>query len=94
MKTAWTTAVALCVLALSGGFSPTLAQSGGCVEGKQAREVLEKGQAAPLPTAMQNAGLHGAQVLSAQLCKAGGGWSYKVRYRQGGQVRSTSIPAG
>lgn len=79
------------LLCLAGGVSEGRAE---CVSGHQARQVLEQGQAAPLPTAMQNAGLNGAQVLSAELCKAGGGWSYRVRYRQGGQVRSANIPAG
>jgi hypothetical protein len=82
--------IAAFVLGLAGGFSEGQAE---CVSGHDARQVLEQGQAAPLPTAMQNAGLNGAQVLDAQLCRAGGGWSYRVRYRQGGQVRSANIPA-
>ena len=91
MSAARTLLAAALFLSLAGGFSEGRAE---CVSGREARQVLEKGQAAPLPTAMQNAGMSGAQVLEAQLCKAGGGWSYRVRYRQGGQVRSANIPAG
>jgi hypothetical protein len=90
MYAARTMLVAAFFLSLAGGFSEGRAE---CVNGKQARQVLEQGQAAPLPTAMQNAGLNGAEVVEAQLCRAGGGWSYRVRYRQGGQVRSANIPA-
>jgi hypothetical protein len=83
--------IAAFLLVLAGGLSGAQAE---CVSGRDARKVLEQGQAAPLPSAMQSAGLRGAQVLDAQLCRSGGGWSYRVRYRQGGQVRSANIPAG
>jgi hypothetical protein len=91
MSIARSMVIALFFLTLGGGLSEGQAQ---CVEGKQARQVLEQGQAMPLPSAMQNAGMSGAQVVEAHLCKSGGGWSYRVRYRQGGQVRSANIPAG
>lgn len=65
-----------------------------CVSRQEARQVLQQGEAAPLAVAMQNAGLGNAQVLNADLCRSGGGWSYRVRYRQDGQVSSASIPAG
>ncbi len=85
-------AAAALLLALPGMNAASLAQ-GGCVSGQEARQILEQGQAVPLPTALQNAGLGGAQVLDAQLCHSGGGWAYHVRYRQGGQVSSANIPA-
>jgi hypothetical protein len=93
MKAVRTMLLAVLALAAAGALSEGQAQ-GGCVSGHEAREVLEQGQAAPLATAMQNAGLSGAQVLDAQLCRSGGGWSYRVRYRQDGQVSSANIPAG
>jgi hypothetical protein len=83
--------IAAFVLGLAGGLSDGRAE---CLDRRQARQILEQGQAIPLPSAMQSAGLNGAQVVEAQLCRSGGGWSYHVRYRQGGQVRSANIPAG
>jgi hypothetical protein len=56
--------------------------------------MVEQGQVRPLYVALQSAGLAQAQVLSAQLCHAGGGWVYRVRYRQGGNVRTADVPAG
>ena len=80
------------VLAAVG--APSVGWAQGCASGAEARQLLQEGQVAPLPTALQNAGLGGAQVLDAQLCRSGGGWSYRVRYRQDGQVTSANIPAG
>jgi hypothetical protein len=86
-----TIAVAALMLALSGLQAESAAQ---CASGSEARQLIEQGQAMPLPSALQAAGLGDAQVLDAQLCRAGGGWSYRVRFRQGGQVSSANIPAG
>jgi uncharacterized membrane protein YkoI len=47
----------------------------------------------PLPEAMQQAGVEGG-VVEAELCRGGGGYSYRVRLRQNGQVRVVNIPAG
>lgn len=91
MKKLGAIAFAAFLLALSGIAAESQAQ---CVSGQQARQILEQGQAVPLATALQMAGLGDAQVLDAQLCKSGGGWSYRVRYRKAGQVSSANIPAG
>jgi len=91
VKTARTLLFSALALAGAGAFSEVQAQ---CVSRQEARQVLQQGEAAPLPTALQNAGLGDAQVLDAQLCRSGGGWSYRVRYRQDGQVTSANIPAG
>lgn len=64
-----------------------------CVSRSEGQQMVAKGQVTPLPVALQNAGLGGAQVLNADLCRSGGGWSYRLRYRRGGQVNSTNIPA-
>ena len=91
MSAARTLLAAVFFLGLAGGFSEGRAE---CVSGHDARQVLEQGQAAPLPTAMQNAGMNGAPRCSMRsFCRAGGGWSYRVRYRQNGQVNSANIPA-
>jgi uncharacterized membrane protein YkoI len=56
--------------------------------------MVAQGEVLPLPAALQNAGLGGAQVLDVQLCRAGGGWAYRVRLNQNGQVRTANVPAG
>jgi hypothetical protein len=84
------TAAALLFLA-AGASSPGAAQ---CVSGGEGQSLVASGQVTPLPVALQQAGLGGVQVLDADLCRSGGGWSYNVRYRYGGQVNAISIPAG
>ena len=83
---------ALGLLLTAGGVSAASAQ--GCASRGEARQLVAEGQVAPLPVALQRAGLGDAQVISADLCQSGGGWSYNVQYRQDGEVRSANIPAG
>lgn len=64
-----------------------------CVSPAEGRELLEQGQVVPLPEAMRQAGLNGG-VVGAELCRGGGGYIYRVRLRQSGQVRVVNIPAG
>ena len=87
-------AASLFALALSSSVSEGLAQ-GGCLSGRQARQLLEQGLVVPLPQAIQQAGLSSGQVVDAKLCEAGGGYVYRVRVLQpGGKVRAVNIPAG
>jgi hypothetical protein len=86
-------AAAALLLALSGLSADSLAQ-GGCVSQGEGQQMVAQGQVLPLPAALQNAGLGGAQVIDVQLCHAGGGWAYRVRYNQGGQVSTANVPAG
>ena len=92
MKTTRPAALALALLLLTaGGSSAALAQ--GCASRGEARQLVAEGQVAPLPVALQRAGLDDVQVISADLCQAGG-WVYRVQFRQDGEVRSANIPAG
>jgi uncharacterized membrane protein YkoI len=83
-------AVSLVLAAL--GWSPSAsAQGGGCVA--DIRQV-EGQNVMTLAEAMQRAGVSG-NVVDAQLCRAGGGYVYRVRIRDaGGQLKSVEIPAG
>jgi hypothetical protein len=88
-----TIAAAAALLALSGLGTESLGQ-GGCVSGHEARQILEKGQAAPFPEAFRRAGYSRNQLAGdPQLCQSGGGYVYRVRVVQGGQVSSVTIPA-
>ena len=69
------------------------AQSG-CASRAEGRQLLEQGQVVPLPEAMRRAGLPSGAVVDAQLCREGGGYVYRVRVRQNGNVRQAKIPAG
>ena len=92
MSMARTLLFAALLLAAAGVSSEGRAQS--CVSGHEARAVLEQGQAVPLPVALQRAGISPDQLAGgAQLCQAGGGFVYRVRIVQDGQVSSVSIPA-
>ncbi len=84
-------AALVALLAAMGVSSQSAAQ---CVSRGEGQQMVAQGQVTPLPVALQSAGLAGAQVLSADLCRAGSGWVYQVRYRHGGQVSQASIPAG
>ncbi len=84
-------AAALILLATAGASFESRAQ---CVSPGEGQQMVAQGQVAPLPVALQNAGLAGAQVLAAELCRAGGGWAYRVQYRRDGKVSSANIPAG
>ena len=84
-------AAACLALCLAGLPSSGLAQA--CVSRGEARQLLEQGLVVPLPEAMQQAGVEGG-VVEAELCRGGGGYSYRVRLRQNGQVRVVNIPAG
>lgn len=84
-------AAALALAAAIGVSSGAAAQ---CVSAGEGQQMVAQGKVAPLPSALQSAGLGGAQVLSAELCQSGGGWYYKVRYRDSGQVSSKNIGAG
>jgi hypothetical protein len=65
-----------------------------CVSQGEGQQMVAQGQVQPLPAALANAGLGGVQVLGAQLCRAGGGWVYQVRYNAGGAVQTANVPAG
>ena len=72
--------------------SEVLAQS--CVSGQEARQLLEQGQVVPLPEALRRAGVSRDQLAgNPQLCQAGGGFVYKVRVYQDGQLSAVNIPA-
>ena len=78
-------------LAAAGPLSPSRAQ---CVGGQEARQVLEQGQAVPLPVALQRAGISPDQLAgNPQLCQSGGGFVYRVQVVENGQVNSVTIPA-
>lgn len=56
--------------------------------------MLERGEALPFPEALQRAGYSGDQLAGRpQLCEAGGGYVYRVKIVQQGQVQSVTIPA-
>jgi hypothetical protein len=79
-------------LAVAGTSGPAAAQA--CVSRQQARQLLEQGQAVPFPDALQRAGYSRNQLAGdPQLCKAGGGFVYRVRIVRSGQVSAVSIPA-
>ena len=84
-------AAALIALSLAGSVSHGMAQ--GCISDAEFRQLVQQGQVVTLPEAMQRAGVSG-QVIDAQLCPAGGGYVYRVRVRQDGQVTSHQFPAG
>lgn len=86
-----TMAAALFLLAAAGLSSEGRAQ---CVSPGEGNQLVQRGQVAPLPTALANAGLGGVQVIDVQLCQAGGGWVYRVRYNAGGAVNTANVPAG
>jgi hypothetical protein len=82
------------MLALAGGPPSALAQ-GGCLSGGEGRRLVEQGEVVPFPQAVQQAGLSADQVVDVQLCRAGGGYVYRVRVLDaGGKVSSKEIPAG
>jgi len=56
--------------------------------------MLERGEALPFPEALRRAGYSGDQLAGRpQLCEAGGGYVYRVRIVQEGQVQAVTIPA-
>jgi hypothetical protein len=61
-----------------------------CVPNRDARQIIEQGQALPFAEAAARAGIEANQVVDADLCQGGGGYVYRVRLRDGGQ---TDIPA-
>lgn len=86
--------IALAALLLSTAGISSLGMAQGCVSGQQARNLLEQGRAVPLAVALQRAGISPNQLAGdAQLCQSGGGFIYRVRIVQDGQVSSVSIPA-
>jgi hypothetical protein len=65
-----------------------------CVSGKQARDLIQQGQVVTFPEALQRAGVSRDQVAgNPQLCQAGGGFVYRVRVYQDGQLSGVNIPA-
>jgi hypothetical protein len=65
-----------------------------CVGGQEARQILQQGQAVPLAEALQRAGISPDQLAgNPQLCQSGGGFVYRVRVYQDGQLSSRAIPA-
>lgn len=83
-------AAACFALAMGASVGGSLAQ--GCLSRSEGRSLMEQGQVLPLPEAMRRAGVSG-DVVDAQLCAGGGGYVYRVRVRQGGDVKPISIPA-
>jgi hypothetical protein len=84
--------LALMALCLLGTPSQGVAQ--GCVTRQQARQLFEQGQAIPFPEALRRAGLSRNQLAGdPQLCRGGGGYVYRVRIVQNGQVQAVNIPA-
>ena len=76
-----------------GVFSPAAAQES-CVSGKQGTRAVKAGQILPFPTAAQRAGVSSRDVQHVALCRAGGGFVYRVTIVQaGGAPRVISIPA-
>jgi len=84
----------LAVLFLAIAGSPDSGAAQGCLSGGEGRQLLEQGEVMPFPEAMQRAGLSADEVVEVQLCQSGGGYVYRVRILQGGQVSSKNIPAG
>ena len=84
----------LAVLFLTMAGSPDSGSAQGCLSGGEGRQLLEQGEVMPFPEAMQRAGLSADEVVEVQLCQSGGGYVYRVRILQGGQVSSKNIPAG
>jgi hypothetical protein len=82
-------AVAGLFLALSGVHTASLAQSG-CVSDSEGHQIVAQGQAIPFPEAASRAGIPANQIVSVALCRAGGGYIYRVQLRQGG---TKNIPA-
>ena len=86
------TAAALVCLSLAGFPADGMAQ--GCMSRQDGRQLLEQGRVAPLPVALQRAGISRDQVVEVQLCRSGGGFVYRLRVLQpGGRVRSINVPA-
>ena len=70
------------------------AASAQCVSGQEARQLLEQGQVVPFPEALRRAGVSRDQLAgNPQLCQAGGGFVYRVRVYQDGQLTGVNIPA-
>jgi hypothetical protein len=89
-----TIATAVLLLALAGPPSGASAQ-GGCVSPGEGQQMVAQGQVRPFPDAFRGAGFTADQLVDQpQLCSAGGGWVYRVRVLQGGQVSTVDIPAG
>jgi hypothetical protein len=79
------------LVAAAGMPSKSLAQ---CVSGQQARELISQGQVVTFPEALQRAGVSRDQVAgNPQLCQGGGGYVYRVRVYQDGQLSGVNIPA-
>ena len=92
MSKARTLILALLFLGAAVPFADAWAQ--GCVGGQEAREILQQGQAIPLAEALQRAGISPDQLAgNPQLCQSGGGFVYRVRVNQGGELSSVTIPA-
>lgn len=84
--------LAALIFATAGLPSAGLSQS--CVSGQQARQLLEQGQVVPFPEAIRRAGVSRDQLAGdPQLCQSGGGFVYRVRVYQDGQVTGATIPA-
>jgi hypothetical protein len=81
--------LALAIVGATPGFSQ------GCVGRGESRQLIAEGRVMPLPSALRQAGIGRNQVVDVQLCRAGGGYVYRVRVLQpGGAVRNMNIPAG
>jgi len=92
MSAARTLVLAALFVGTLGLSSDGWAQS--CVGGQEARQILQQGQAVPLAEALQRAGISPDQLAgNPQLCQSGGGFAYRIRVYQDGQLSSRTIPA-
>ena len=92
MSAARTLVIAALFLGTAGFFSAATAQN--CLSAQEARPILQQGQAVPLAEALQRAGIDSDQLAgNPQLCQSGGGFVYRVRVYQDGQLSSRTIPA-
>lgn len=85
--------LAIGLVAILTAAAPSAGMAQACVSRAESRALLEAGQVVPLPEALRQAGVAG-RVVDAELCRAGGGYVYRVRILEDGQVRGTNIPAG
>ncbi len=93
MKKLGAVAAALILLALAGPVSEGMAQE--CFSRGAGRQMLENREIVPLPEALRRAGVARNRLVGVELCRAGGGFIYRVRVLgPAGRVRHIDIPAG
>ena len=86
-------AAAFVASVLAGQASSAAAQE--CFSFRAGRQFVEQGLVVPLPEAMRRAGLRRNQLVNVQLCRAGGGFVYRLRViGPAGRLRWLELPAG